>query len=195
MAHTIVLTSNRPAIAAIMTTALIVHLPDLNPRSDSAFWAAPIVHQIAEPGLLEVNKPPAIRDSRHQHLEIGQHQIANRHNRATVEVLSADGYTAFGIRNHWLVTDELAAWPATDNTQRLWTAIVSAAPKIPGCREVHSQLSVQSASLWATRYVRVPMPPARLRRASCGVLVLRGLRVSTWLGPLGRESDRRLSAC
>ncbi|GBE22690.1 hypothetical protein BMS3Bbin01_02066 [bacterium BMS3Bbin01] len=56
MAHTIVLTSNRPAIAAIMTTALIVHLPDLNPRSDSAFWAAPIVHQIAEPGLLEVNK-------------------------------------------------------------------------------------------------------------------------------------------
>ena len=60
-------------------------------------------------------------------LLLGNNRITNRANQASLEVMSADGHTAYGIRSHWLVVDELAAWPDTPNTQRLWTAIVSAA--------------------------------------------------------------------
>lgn len=56
------------------------------------------------------------------------------HSGATVEVLSADGASAFGLRPSLLVCDEFAQWPATRNMRRLWTALVSSMAKVPGAR-------------------------------------------------------------
>ena len=55
---------------------------------------------------------------------------------ASVEVLSADGASAFGLRPALMVVEELAQWPSTRGYRRLWTAIVSAMGKVPGSRLV-----------------------------------------------------------
>lgn len=57
-------------------------------------------------------------------------------NGATVEVRAADGGGAFGLRPAFIVADELAQWEETRRPRRLWTAIVSALAKVPGCRFV-----------------------------------------------------------
>jgi hypothetical protein len=55
---------------------------------------------------------------------------------ASVEVLSADGGSAFGLRPHLVVIEEFAQWAQTRNSRRLWTAILSAMGKVPGSRLV-----------------------------------------------------------
>jgi hypothetical protein len=53
---------------------------------------------------------------------------------ASVEVLSADGASAFGLRPHWLVLDEFAQWPSTRNGRRLWSALLSSTHKVKDSR-------------------------------------------------------------
>jgi phage terminase large subunit-like protein len=55
---------------------------------------------------------------------------------ASVEVLSADGASAFGLRPHLLVLDEFSQWPESRNARRLWTALLSSLQKVKGCRLV-----------------------------------------------------------
>jgi phage terminase large subunit-like protein len=55
---------------------------------------------------------------------------------ATVEVLSADGASSWGLRPGFIVVDECAQWPSTRNARNVWTALVSATGKMPGCRLV-----------------------------------------------------------
>jgi hypothetical protein len=53
---------------------------------------------------------------------------------ASLTVESSDGASAYGTRPWLTVVDELGAWPQTTNHRRLWSAIVSAVPKVPGAR-------------------------------------------------------------
>ncbi len=55
---------------------------------------------------------------------------------ASVEVLAADGASAFGLRPWLMIVEELGQWPSTRTHRRLWTAIVSAMGKVPGSRLV-----------------------------------------------------------
>lgn len=55
-------------------------------------------------------------------------------NGATVEVRSADGSTAWGLRPDFLVLDEFAQWPAIRRFRTLWEAVWSSVQKRPGCR-------------------------------------------------------------
>ena len=55
---------------------------------------------------------------------------------ATVEVLAADGSSAFGLRPSLIVADELAVWPSTRNARRVWSAIVSSLGKVKGSKFV-----------------------------------------------------------
>lgn len=55
---------------------------------------------------------------------------------ATLSVLAADGPSAYGLRPHLVIVDELAQWPDTPGPRTVWEAVVSAAPKVPGCRLV-----------------------------------------------------------
>jgi phage terminase large subunit-like protein len=55
---------------------------------------------------------------------------------ATLETLAADGASAFGLRPWLIVADEFAAWPESPNAKRVWEAVISAVPKVPGSRFV-----------------------------------------------------------
>jgi phage terminase large subunit-like protein len=55
---------------------------------------------------------------------------------ATVEVLAADGASAFGLRPHLLIVEEFAAWPQTRNSRRLWSALLTSLQKVAGSRLV-----------------------------------------------------------
>jgi len=53
---------------------------------------------------------------------------------ARLEVISADEASSYGLRGHLFIVDELTQWPAT--SRGLWVSIVSAVPKVRGCRLV-----------------------------------------------------------
>ena len=78
-----------------------------------------------------VDRTPAMRSM----VDVGALKMVARSG-ASVEVLSADGASAFGLRPHLLVVEEFAQWPQTRNARRLWTALLSALGKIPGSRLV-----------------------------------------------------------
>lgn len=65
-------------------------------------------------------------------VQVDARRVMVRTSGATLEVLAADGASAYGLRPWLLVIDELAAWPATPNHRRLWQALVSAQPKTGG---------------------------------------------------------------
>lgn len=65
-------------------------------------------------------------------VDVGARTLAVRASGATLTVESADGASAYGLRPWLTLVDELGAWPSTANHRRLWGAIVSAVPKVPG---------------------------------------------------------------
>lgn len=67
-------------------------------------------------------------------LEVGARAVTVKSSHATLSVEASDGASAYGTRPWLTVVDELAMWPATTNYRRLWGAIVSAVPKVPGSR-------------------------------------------------------------
>jgi len=53
-----------------------------------------------------------------------------------VRVLASDAPSAYGLKAHWWVLDELAQWADTDSAQAFYAAISTAWHKVPGCRVV-----------------------------------------------------------
>jgi Phage Terminase len=69
-------------------------------------------------------------------LEISNYKIVAVRTGSTLEILPADGASAWGLRPSFIVIDELAAWPSTRGAHQIWEAVTSAAAKVPGCRMV-----------------------------------------------------------
>ncbi len=69
-------------------------------------------------------------------VEVGARLVTVRQSGASLSVETSDGASAFGLRPWLIVVDELGVWPNTANHRRLWSAIVSALPKVPGSRLV-----------------------------------------------------------
>ena len=67
-------------------------------------------------------------------VELGARSVTVRATGATLTVESSDGASAYGTLPWLSVVDELGVWPGTANHRRLWGAIVSAVPKVPGSR-------------------------------------------------------------
>ena len=76
-----------------------------------------------------VDRTPELRSS----VMVGSLKITAK-NGATLEVLAADGSSAFGLRPSLVIADEAAQWGATRNAKRVWTAITSALNKVPNCK-------------------------------------------------------------
>jgi phage terminase large subunit-like protein len=57
-------------------------------------------------------------------------------NGARLTVMSADSASAWGLKGDLFVVDEFTQWPTTPGPRRLWHAILSAIPKVAGCRLV-----------------------------------------------------------
>jgi hypothetical protein len=77
-------------------------------------------------------RTPELRGS----LEIGAYKVTAAKTGTTLEVLPADGPSAWGLRPAFVVVDELAQWPSTKGAQTVWEAVTSAAAKVSGCRLV-----------------------------------------------------------
>ncbi|MDP3969099.1 MAG: hypothetical protein Q8Q02_12550 [Nocardioides sp.] len=113
--------------AAALALVLLLTLAPARSRShayaadaDQARIMLDTVHGLAErSGLLGL-------------VDIGARTLTVRATGATLTVESADGASAFGLRPWLTLVDELGVWPATANHRRLWGAIVSAVPKVPG---------------------------------------------------------------
>lgn len=69
-------------------------------------------------------------------VELGARTVTVRTTGATLSVETSDGASALGARPWLTVCDELGAWPQTTNHRRLWSAVASAVPKVPGSRLV-----------------------------------------------------------
>lgn len=67
-------------------------------------------------------------------LRVSTSSVTNTANGATFTIETSDGASAFGKRPWLQVVDELAVWPNTSNARTLWSAIVSAVPKVRGSR-------------------------------------------------------------
>ncbi|MFE5775122.1 hypothetical protein [Brachybacterium sp. NPDC056505] len=67
-------------------------------------------------------------------VDLGARSVTVRSSGASLSVESSDGASAYGTRPWLTVVDELGVWPSTANHRRLWGAIVSAVPKVPGSR-------------------------------------------------------------
>jgi phage terminase large subunit-like protein len=53
---------------------------------------------------------------------------------ARLEVVAADSHSAYGLRGSLFIADELTQWPSAN--REVWLAVLSAVPKVPGCRLV-----------------------------------------------------------
>jgi hypothetical protein len=104
-------------------------------------------------------------------LSVDSFKVTSTKSRASLEVLAADSASAWGLRPHLLVVDEIAQWKSTREPQRLWEALHSATGKQPGARMVvctssgdpahwsyrvleHARASVR----WRTSEVPGPLP-------------------------------------
>lgn len=89
----------------------------------------------------------------------------------TLTVVPADQWSAFGLRPWIVIADELANWPSTPNARGVWSAMVSALPKVPGARllvltsagdPAHWSYKVREQALasgrWRVSEVEGPLP-------------------------------------
>ena len=127
---------------------------------------------------------------------------------ATVEIRSAEGGTAFGLRPSFCVVDELAQWEeGRRRSRKLWTAIVSSLAKVRGCRFVcatsagepsHFSYRVLQAALEAPERWRVSQVPGPIPWVNEADLKAQGLRDSEYarlhLNIWTQSEDRLVSA-
>ncbi len=90
---------------------------------------------------------------------------------AAVNVLPADGASAYGLRGPLFIVDEIAQWASTPEPRRVWEAVVSAVPKRARARLVllttagdpaHFSRKILDVALasskWRVREVPGPVP-------------------------------------
>lgn len=113
--------------AAAITLALLLTLAPARSRShayaadtDQAAIMLDTMHGLAErSGLLGA-------------IDIGARLLTVKASGATLAMESADGASAYGLRPWLTLVHELGVWPNSANHRRLWSAIVSAVPKVAG---------------------------------------------------------------
>ncbi len=69
-------------------------------------------------------------------LQVDRWKVTSTRTGATLEVLPADGASAYGLLYSFAVVDEVAQWKSTPGPRMVWEAVYSAAPKVPGARLV-----------------------------------------------------------
>jgi phage terminase large subunit-like protein len=146
----------------------LVALVDQLPPSSRVYWIAADRDQ----GRLGVDAMAGLvaRSGLSRLLKVDTWRVAGP-NGSCVEVLAADGPSAFGLRPAMVVADELAQWPSSVNARQVWEAVVSAVPKVPGCRlvvittagdPVHWSAKVRARALvsgrWRVNEVAGPLP-------------------------------------
>ncbi len=147
-------------------------------------------------------------------LQVDRWKVVSTRTGASLEVLPADGPSAYGLRYTLAIVDELAVWASTPGPRMVWEAVYSAAPKVPGARLVvassagdpahwsHNILMHAKASKhWRVHEVPGPTPwisPAALeeQRALLPESSYRRLHLNQWTSAEDRlTSVEALRAC
>lgn len=63
-------------------------------------------------------------------------RIVNVDNGARLVALAADAPSAEGVLTGWIACDEVPNWPSSTAAKAMWLAMISAVPKVRGCRLV-----------------------------------------------------------
>jgi phage terminase large subunit-like protein len=98
--------------------------------------------------------------------EVTAHRISCRRTGCVLQVIAADGASAWGLQPAVVVLDELPMWHPTDNALELYDALVTALPKTRGSRLIVMGTAGDPAG-WA----------ARLHKSAC--------KSSAWSEPAG----------
>jgi phage terminase large subunit-like protein len=69
-------------------------------------------------------------------LQVDRWRVTATRTGASLEVLPADGPSAWGLLPAFAIVDEIAQWKATPGTRLVWEAVLSAMAKVPGARLV-----------------------------------------------------------
>ncbi len=69
-------------------------------------------------------------------LQVDRWRVTSTRTGASLEVLPADGPSAWGLLPAFAIVDEIAQWKSTPGPRMVWEAVLSAAPKVPGARLV-----------------------------------------------------------
>ena len=69
-------------------------------------------------------------------LQVDRWKVAATRSGASLEVLPADGPSAYGLLYDLAIVDEIAQWKSTPGPRMVWEAVLSAAPKVAGARLV-----------------------------------------------------------
>jgi phage terminase large subunit-like protein len=67
-------------------------------------------------------------------LEVNAYRVTAPRSGSVLEVLPADGPSAWGLRPAFVVADELAAWPSTRGSRDVWDAVTTSVVKQDRCR-------------------------------------------------------------
>ena len=67
---------------------------------------------------------------------VDAYKVAAPRRSTALEVLAADGASAWGLLPAWLVIDELCQWPATANARTVYEALTTGLVKVKGSRSV-----------------------------------------------------------
>lgn len=147
-------------------------------------------------------------------LRVDAYRVTATRSGSVLEVLPADGPSAWGLRPAFVTVDELGAWPSTRGARQVWEAVTSAAAKAKDCRmavlttasdPAHWSYQVlQHAledSLWRVHEVPGPAPwldPAKVeeQRRRLSESMFRRLFMNEWTSGEDRlVSAEDLSAC
>lgn len=147
-------------------------------------------------------------------LKVDSYRVSAVRKGVVLETLAADGPSAYGLRPHLIVVDELAQWADTPGPKRVWEAVYSSVPKVPGCRlvvltsagdPVHWSArilaSAKASSRWRVHEVPGPCPwidPATLeeQRAVLTESQYARLHLNQWTAPEDRLTTiDDLAAC
>ncbi len=116
-------------------------------------------------GLVE--RTPEVRSL----VEVGSWRVAVPGRAVSLDVLSADAASSWGLTPSWLVVDELCQWPETANAKSFWESLITSLPKTADSRAVvmstpgspaHWSKAVHDSALtdrrWRVSHLRGPAP-------------------------------------
>lgn len=105
-----------------------------------------------------VSRSPSLRSL----VKVEASRIVSLTSGASVVAMAADGASAFGLRPHFVVADEIGQWPATRNARQMWTALLSAMGKVKGSRLV-CLTSAGSPAHWSHKVIEEARKSKRWR--------------------------------
>jgi phage terminase large subunit-like protein len=134
---------------AVVALALLVHDAPLMSRSYAVASDADQGALLLDAMRGLVTRTPGLQGA----LRFDARKVTATDSGATLEVLAADGPSAYGLLPWLVVADELAQWPETPNALTVWEAVLSAMPKVPDARLV-VLTSAGSPSHWSYKVLQ-----------------------------------------